>query len=462
MVPSQNTVPAHDLIGVGFGPSNLALAIALAESRPPRRAALASLYLERQQDYRWHGNTIVEHSRLQVSFLKDLVSLRNPTSPFSFINFMHESGRLQDFINLQTFFPYRYEFDRYLRWAAAHFAEQCAYGENVLRIEPVHGKDRVVREYRVISRDAQGVEQARATRSVVIGSGGSARIPKAFAHLGDDPRVFHYTRYLDGVARLGLEQAKTPRRVAVVGAGQSAAEAFIDLHERFPNVSVDIVSRGFALRPSDDSPFVNEVFNPEATDLVYRKSREAREAWINAFKATNYSVIDPDMIGVIYEIFYRQKMTAQDRHELLRACEIQTVTADADGIELQGRDHLNERSFARRYDAVVLATGFERAAHRQLLEPVADMLDDFQVTRDYRLVGDERLAAPLFVVGYAEQSHGLSDTLLSVLSVRAQEIANAVYGALADDAESCADRGSRLMALGELRPNKPATAVPAQ
>jgi L-ornithine N5-oxygenase len=43
-------------------------------------------------------------------------------------------------------------------------------------------------------------------------------------------------------------------RFAVVGSGQSAAEIFNDLSERFPNAEVKLIIKGASLRPSDDSP----------------------------------------------------------------------------------------------------------------------------------------------------------------------------------------------------------------
>ena len=110
----------HDLIGVGFGPSNLALAIALQE-RGPSQGELDVLFLDKQADYRWHGNTLVTQSELQISFLKDLVTLRNPTSPYSFVNYLKHHGRLVDFINLGTFYPCRMEYNDYLRWVAGQF-----------------------------------------------------------------------------------------------------------------------------------------------------------------------------------------------------------------------------------------------------------------------------------------------------------------------------------------------------
>ena len=40
---------------------------------------------------------------------------------------------------------------------------------------------------------------------------------------------------------------------------------FRDLHRR-EDIQVDLISRAWTFKPSDDSPFVNEIFNPEYTD----------------------------------------------------------------------------------------------------------------------------------------------------------------------------------------------------
>ena len=61
---------------------------------------------------------LIEDATMQVSFLKDLVTMRNPTSAFSFVSYLHERGRLVDFINHKTLFPLRIEFHDYLEWAA--------------------------------------------------------------------------------------------------------------------------------------------------------------------------------------------------------------------------------------------------------------------------------------------------------------------------------------------------------
>lgn len=301
MNPSR-TAPL-DAIGIGFGPSNLALAIALDELAAKRGRRLDALFMERQSDYHWHGDTLVAQSEMQVSFLKDLVSLRNPTSFYSFVNYLHQNDRLIDFINLGTFYPCRMEYNDYLRWVASHFAHQCAYGEEVVAVEPVFEGKRV-ELLKVRSRDVQGAERVRRTRSVVISTGGTPHIPPVFAALKDEPRLFHHAHYIKRMAHR-TQAPDRPLRVAVIGGGQSAAEAFIDLNDNHPAAQVDLILRGAALKPADDSPFVNDIFSPAYTDLVFGQPEPERERLMREYRNTNYSVVDLDLIERIYGIFYR-------------------------------------------------------------------------------------------------------------------------------------------------------------
>ncbi|MEN2397404.1 lysine N(6)-hydroxylase/L-ornithine N(5)-oxygenase family protein [Pseudomonas halotolerans] len=414
----------HDLIGIGFGPSNLALAIALQE-RSPVQGELDVLFLDKQADYRWHGNTLVTQSELQISFLKDLVTLRNPTSPYSFVNYLKHHGRLVDFINLGTFYPCRMEYNDYLRWVASQFSGQSRYGEEVLRIEPVlHNQQ--VEALRVISRDSQGEERVRTARSVVVSAGGTPRIPDAFSAFKEDARVFHHSQYLERMATQPCVNGQ-PMNIAIIGGGQSAAEAFIDLNDSFPSVQVDMILRGSALKPADDSPFVNEVFSPEFTDLVFRQPHSERERLVNEYHNTNYSVVDIDLIERIYGIFYRQKVSGIARHAFRTLTTVEKATATDAGVELALRHNATGELTVRRYDAVVLATGYERQMHRTLLAPLEQYLGDFEVDRNYKLITDERCKAAIYMQGFCQASHGLSDTLLSILPVRADEIAGSLY-----------------------------------
>ena len=414
----------HDLIGIGFGPSNLALAIAL-EERGQAQGPLDALFLDKQSDYRWHGNTLVTQSELQISFLKDLVTLRNPTSPYSFVNYLKAHGRLVDFINLGTFYPCRMEFNDYLRWVASHFEAQSRYGEEVQAIEPVMHQQQV-EALRVISRDAQGQQLVRTARSVVVSAGGTPRIPAAFKGLKDDDRVFHHSQYLERMAKQPCVSGQ-PMRIAIIGGGQSAAEAFIDLNDSVPSVQVDLILRGSALKPADDSPFVNEVFAPQFTDLVFQQNTVERERLINEYQSTNYSVVDIDLIERIYGTLYRQKVSGIARHVFRSLTSIESASADELGIKLVLRNTATGQLSEQHYDAVILATGYERQMHRHLLAPLADYLGDFEVGRDYRIVTDARCKAGIYMQGFCQASHGLSDTLLSVLPIRAEEISASLY-----------------------------------
>lgn len=415
----------HDLIGIGFGPSNIALAIALEEGRDarPQHRPLDALFVERQPGFFWHRNMLLDQAHMQISFLKDLATLRNPSSRFTFLNYLHEKDRLQDFINLKTFFPSRHEFNDYLAWAAAQFEDRCAYGEDVVEVlpEPRAGE---VKLLRVRSRDAAGAVRERLTRHLVVGVGGAPRIPAEFKAFKDDPRVFHSSRYLEAIA--GHGQA---RRIAVVGAGQSAAEIFMDLHGRPQRPQVDLVMRARSIKPSDDSPFVNEIFNADFTDFVFSRSGSEREELLNEYWHTNYAAPDLALIQQIFEVFYRQRVSGEPRHRFLRRHEVAGVQAGEHGLRLTLRDLNQARTTTQDYDAIVLATGYERDRHRSLLAPLAPYLGDWEVDRHYRLRAQPGFHPSVFLQGACELTHGLSDTLLSVTAIRSGEIRGALHGA---------------------------------
>ncbi len=415
----------HDLIGIGFGPSNVALAIALQEQGEAHGRAVAPLFIERQSDFAWHPHMLLQQSHMQISFLKDLATLRNPRSRFTFLNYLQEQGRLPDFINLKSFYPSRQEFNDYLRWAAGHFGDRCAYGEDVFEVLPETRPDGSVRAVRVRSRDAAGAVQERLARNLIVSVGGSARIPDVFRGLRGDARVFHSSTYLRDIARCG-----DARRIAVIGAGQSAAEIFMDLQGRPQVQEVDWVMRARAIRPADDSPFVNEVFNADFTDYMFGCSCAQREALLREYAHTNYAVADLELIQQVFKVFYEQRVAAGERLRMLRQHEVIAARADAAGIHFTLRDGDSGLQREERYDAAVLATGYERVSHRQLLAPLARHLGGLAVDRRYRVQAAPGFEPGIFLQGACEDSHGLSDTLLSVTAVRSGEIGRAIASSL--------------------------------
>ena len=72
------------------------------------------------------------------SYLKDLATLRNPSSPITFLSYLHAHGRLLNFINRGCIIPTRKEFADYLGWVAQYVQDrgvEVKYGHEVIGLE---------------------------------------------------------------------------------------------------------------------------------------------------------------------------------------------------------------------------------------------------------------------------------------------------------------------------------------
>jgi L-ornithine N5-monooxygenase len=86
-------------------------------------------------------------------------------------------------------------------------------------------------------------------------------------------------------------------------------------------------------------------------------------------------------------------------------------------------------------DALMLATGYVRNAHETLLEQVQTLRpqghNEWRVGRDYAVHLDRNKVstkAGIWLQGCNENTHGLSDSLLSVLATRGGEIVESILG----------------------------------
>lgn len=428
----QVTLPTYDMIGVGFGPSNISLAIALEETTSANKS-LSPLFIDKQENYQWHGGTITDQSGLQISFLKDLVSLRDPTSHYSFLNYLRIHDRLVDFTNLGSFYPSRLEFNDYLSWVTGHFSHQCQYGEEVSSIEPVIDGQQV-KSLKVVTKVHDGSYKSRIARSLVMGTGGNPIIPTTFQALSQHKAVFHHSNYLSKMKQLVLEK-NTPLKIAIIGGGQSAAEAFLDVDNKYPEAKVDLIMRGNAIKPADASPFVNEIFNPSTTDYIFSKPQQERENLLREYKNANYTAVDAEMIKQIYNIFYMQKVSKVQRHQYRPNSEVINVCEVGKQIEVAVCDKNLGKEIITKYDLVILATGYQRSKMTSIFEPIKEYLGNMEVDRNYQLQTDKHFLPPIFLQGMSESTHGLSDTLLSVLAIRSEEISLALQQALRNSSE---------------------------
>ncbi|KAL8747955.1 MAG: hypothetical protein Q9190_000219 [Brigantiaea leucoxantha] len=414
---SSRSDHTYDLVCAGFGPASLAIAIALWDRGVQARA----VFLERQRNFSWHAGMLLPNARMQISFLKDLATLRNPRSKFTFINYLRSKNRLVSFSNLSTFLPLREEYNDYMTWCAAHFDPCVRYGEEVVSIGAQRVGNGPVQSWSVVSKNVDTGEQTCiSARHIVVALGGKPRIPPAL--LGRDlaPVVVHSSTYTTAVPQR-LTDKNRPYNLAVVGGGQSAAEIFNDLPSKYPKCKVTLFTGASALKPSDDSPFVNDIFDPDCTHAFYMLPQEARQKNIQSNKATNYGVVRPELIDHLYEVMYQQRLREPDENKWQRRI---VPWKEVIGCEPSTSDAC--------YDLVLAGTGYERKSHESLLSPTKEFLqsNQFEVERDYKVKYRKDAVADscgIWLQGCCEDSHGLSDTLLSVLAVRGGEIVESIF-----------------------------------
>ncbi|KAF8991740.1 lysine/ornithine N-monooxygenase [Cyathus striatus] len=512
-VPSiDNNV--FDLIGLGFGPSNIAISAALTEAwSTPHSSGFPVkkvLCLEKQDKFRWHPGMLLPDARMQISFMKDLATLRSPQSPYTFLSYLHSQSRLIAFINRGSIIPTRKEYADYLAWAAQRVQDngvKVKFSHQVIGLND--GKDNTIEVH--VRNLVTGEEKAFRTRDLIISPGGSPEIPPALFPYADHPKVTHSSSYCLSVGSIldGLAKQTRPLRVAVVGSGQSAAEVTLDLRQRLGAIA----ACGGFLKPSGDSPFTNEIFDPATTDKWFEMpSKRIRDSTLTEYKATNYGVVNPRTIEVLYEVIYDQKLdivisertgansevldpiinilpyTSIASVDLTRTSPGPTTdlllstesskTQEHESFLVMSQHLITRAVIERQYDAIIYATGFQRTLWVDLLKnaengkhfgptaassevhlkpsteettsgnasPISSSTEstsptspepsmfvstwierpspkELRISRSYRLFPVNKVFKPrVYLQGVEEATHGLSDTLLSVLGVRAREV----------------------------------------
>ncbi|UZJ55067.1 hypothetical protein CBS101457_004387 [Exobasidium rhododendri] len=415
----------YDFIGIGFGPANLALSIAFRESQEAQDCGLKFTFVEKQAHFAWHSTLLLPGAQLQVSPLKDLATMRDPTSSYTFFNYLHQKGRLAAYINREASVPSRREWSAYLTWAAERMDDTVTYNQEVVSVEAEEAASKQidasshVRYLRVTTRDlSTGHLLIRLTKNVSVGVGGVPRLPLPFHHLyrpysaDKIEQIAHSSTYLPSLAVLEpmlrdreskrlatLPDSATlhsldpcaskpaPLRFAVIGSGQSSAEISLHLRRTFPKSQVKVIFRSSAMVPSDDSPFVNaKAFDPSRTDVFWQANEESRKAWLKEYRRTNYSVVRSDVLNQINSDLYDQNIDfdrpwpnadGSPTHGILKLLSNTVVEKVEMNVE-KGMVQLTLSSSTdlkaetvESFDAVFVGTGYERQPNAiKFLDPI--------------------------------------------------------------------------------------------
>ena len=398
-----------NIVGVGAGPSNLSLASLIHPT------GLSNQFIEKRSEFSWHPGLQLPHATLQVSFLKDLVTLADPTNAFSFLAYLHETGRMYQFLNAQFDAITRQEFTQYLHWAAAKNENVC-FGEEVERID--FDGDFVV---------ATSKRKLRA-ECISIAVGKVPSVPH-FAEQGIGETMFHSAYYLAHSHRLA------GKRIAVVGSGQSGAEVFQDLLNRNgPDAPDQItwVSRRERYAPLDDSPFTNDLFMPCHQDYFSSLPAPNRRAFLKENVLASDGITESTLREIYQSLYLRRFVRdAPNTVNLLPNRAVENVSRDGASWILKMLHGDTRQHEMLPVDIVIWATGYKNAT-LDFLGPLEDRLqtdnDEIAVDSSFAARWNGPSNRPIFIHNASREQKGLSDPNLSLTAWRSAKMMQRILG----------------------------------
>ena len=388
----------YDVLGVGVGPFNLGLSALLDGGD----CDLDAICLDKASGFSWHEGMLIDGTTLEVPFLADLVTLADPSSEYSFLNYLRETGRIYQFYFYETFQIPRQEYNDYLQWVVDRL-DGVQFDREVTAVrEREDGEGFVVEAV-----DPDGGRRFRyRADDIVLGVGSRPFVPEQFRpHLGND--LCHTARY-----RHHWDRLVDADSITVVGSGQSAAEVVLDLLERQPehDYHLDWLTRSDGFFPMEYSKLGLQHFTPEYTRYFYDLPQERKDELLPE-QDLLYKGIDIETNAAIYEALYERSIGGDDpAFRMAATTEVEGITAtDAGGYRLACHQWQEGESFDHETDAVVLGTGYHRPTPT-FLDPVADRIDfdergRYRVTEDYRVESD--LEGRLFVQNGEVHTHGV-------------------------------------------------------
>jgi lysine N6-hydroxylase len=382
-----------------------------------RHPESTNLFVDKKARFGWHDGQQIPKTTIQVSMLKDLVSLAQPASEYSFLSYLHETGRVYHYLNAQFDAVPRQEFRNYMEWACRK-NENIAFGQEVLSVE-FSGVFQVRLPSVIVTAD-----------NIVVGVGVRPQVPsQALPYLGS--RQFHVSDFLGKARDLG------GLRVGIVGGGQSGAEAFLELISRSGGEMprrVAWVSRRPNYFPLDDSPFTNDYYMPGYSDYFASLDMVARKAF-NARNVLTSDGISETTLRLIYQQIYTQHFINGNRDlvALYPNRQVTQVTPAAGGawrLTLENNDHPNAAE-STELDAVIWATGFVPAP-MDFLDPISARLeregDEFKIDSSFAVKWDGPKDRNIFIQNAARGQRGLADPNFSLNAWRSQRILDRLRG----------------------------------
>ncbi|MDR6763691.1 lysine N6-hydroxylase [Flavobacterium sp. 2755] len=410
----QNKI--YDFIAVGVGPFNLSLACLTAPIEN-----LDGLFFDKNESFNWHPGMLLQDTTLQIPFLADLVTLADPTSPFSFLNYIKEQGKMYSFYIRENFLLLRNEYNQYCQWAIKKLPN-IYFNTEVTRIE----YDENQHLYIVTTLSTKtNVETIYKTKKIVLGTGTAPHIPKSCQSLKG--KAIHSSAYIQNKAELQKQKS-----ITVLGSGQSAAEVFNDLLQEIDvyGYQLNWITRSSRFFPMDYSKLTLEMTSPEYVDYFYNLPSEKRDHLLKNQKLL-YKGINKDLIATIFDTIYNKKVITEIDVNLRTnaACTKGTYDETNQSFELELHQVEQDKRYRHKTDALVLATGYGYKLP-QFLEGIASRIqwDDkgrFATNRNYSI---DQNGIEVFVQNAELHTHGFVTPDLGMACYRNSYIIKEITG----------------------------------
>ncbi|MEV6785092.1 SidA/IucD/PvdA family monooxygenase [Streptomyces sp. NPDC051098] len=404
--PHESREP-HDFIGIGLGPFNLGLAC-LTEPIDE----LNGLFLESKPDFEWHSGMFLEGAHLQTPFMSDLVTLADPTSPYSFLNYLKDKGRLYSFYIRENFYPLRTEYNDYCRWAAGRLSS-IRFSATVTRVEHEDG-------LYVVHTDAG---ERLYTRRIVLGTGTPPYIPEPCQGLDGD--LLHNSRYLDH-----KEALQRKKSITLVGSGQSAAEIYYDLLSEIDvhGYRLNWVTRSPRFFPLEYTKLTLEMTSPEYVDYFHALP-EATRYRLESQQKGLFKGIDGELIDAIFDLLYQKNVAGPVPTRLLTNSALHRASYENGVYTLGLRQEEQGKDFDLHTEGLILATGYQYV-QPAFLGPVSDRIrrdgqGRFDVARNYSI---DTAGREIFLQNAAVHTHSITSPDLGMGAYRNAYIIGEMLG----------------------------------
>lgn len=335
---------------------------------------------------------------MRTNLLQDLVTMRNPLSKFTFLNYLWSTDSLIAYTNLGQMNPPRLVFAKYLAWCASHIDAKgwTTYGQTVKDMEPMSKSKDEVELWKINVQDEKsGVAGSPAfAKKVILALGEQPKLPRALSGFQFNDKVLHSVDFMKTLPKLRAWQGAN-LNIAIVGGTNEAVEILEQCESYLDTAKVTLFLSDAALRETDENPLYalfhhlplspQLISNSVGTLVAKSKGRSPRG---------DSPTVQREALASLYTSQYESRIRAE-RAGTEHLLDIQSST-DVLGVE-QTNDKIVLKlldkaavGHSQPFDFVFLASGYERGLQEDLIAPAKHLLDSrdgtISVDKDYKVI----------------------------------------------------------------------------